>query len=183
MKHINEASRIEVTLQRPAAPENHVCAAFAILPIEASERLPRRGRTTVAGTLNDCPFQVTLEPDGKLSHWLPVSGELLEAAAVEVGDVVVLKFGPVAKEPEPELPADMQEALAAAPDARAVWESTTTIARVDWIHWVTSAKRTATRAKRIRDACEMLADGKKRVCCFDQSGFYSKALRAPKPAI
>jgi len=25
----------------------------------------------------------------------------------------------------------------------------------------------------------VLASGKKRVCCFDQSGFYSKALRSP----
>ena len=27
---------------------------------------------------------------------------------------------------------------------------------------------------------DWLAEGKKRVCCFDTSGFYSKALRAPE---
>jgi hypothetical protein len=53
---------------------------------------------------------------------------------------------------------------------------------MDWIHWITSAKQAKTRAKRIRDACAMLAAGKSRVCCFDQSGFYSKAFRAPEGA-
>ena len=85
-------------------------------------------------------------------------------------------------EPDPEVPADLEKALMAAPDARRTWDSTTSIARLDWIHWVVSAKQAKTREKRIRDACEMLADGKKRVCCFDPSGFYSKALKAPKPA-
>lgn len=54
------------------------------------------------------------------------------------------------------------------------------VARVDWIHWIVSAKQAQTRAKRISDACEMLASGERRVCCFDPSGFYSKAFGAPK---
>jgi hypothetical protein len=53
---------------------------------------------------------------------------------------------------------------------------------VDWIHWIESAKQAKTRAKRVRTACEMLAAGKKRVCCFDPSGYYSKAFRAPEAA-
>jgi len=88
----------------------------------------------------------------------------------------------VEQEPEREVPADFWEALEAAPDARATWNQTTTLARVDWIHWITSAKQAKTRAKRIRDACEMLASGEKRVCCFDPSGYYSKAFRAPEAA-
>ncbi len=80
------------------------------------------------------------------------------------------------------MPSDLLAALNAAPDARAVWDATTTIARLDWIHWITSAKQAKTRTQRISDACDMLASGKKRVCCFDPSGFYSKALKAPQAA-
>ncbi len=134
------------------------------------------------GTINGFRFQATLEPDGQLSHWLQVGRELQEAAGADVGDMVALEIRPVEKEPEPEIPADLQEALAAAPEASAVWDATTTIARLDWIHWITSAKQSKTRAKRIGDACDMLASGKKRVCCFDQSGYYSKAFRAPEAA-
>ncbi|MBI3408589.1 MAG: DUF1905 domain-containing protein [Planctomycetes bacterium] len=35
------------------------------------------------------------------------------------------------------------------------------------------------RACRIRTACDMLAKGKRRPCCFDRSGMYDKSLRCP----
>ena len=173
-------SRFKAQLFRPAKPGSDTSWAFVILPKDASDKLPRRGRTTVAGTINGHPFQATLEPDGQLSHWLRVSGALREAVGADVGDTVTLELMPVETEPEPDVPADLQEALAAAPPARRVWDDTTTIARLDWIHWITSAKQLKTRTKRISDACDMLASGKWRVCCFDQSGYYSKAFRAPE---
>ncbi|MEI7037191.1 YdeI/OmpD-associated family protein [Fulvimonas yonginensis] len=177
----NSTSRFEARLRRPVEPRD-ASWAFVVLPAEASARLPRRGRTTVEGTLNGQAFRATLEPDGRLSHWLKVDEALREAAGVAIGDAVVLEIAPVAKEPEPDLPPDLRDALADAPEARAAWDSTTTLARVDWIHWITSAKQPATRAKRIADACDMLASGKRRVCCFDPSGYYSKAFGAPEAA-
>jgi len=82
------------------------------------------------------------------------------------------------------VPADLKKALAAAdPKARALWSDITPIARRDWIHWITSAKQAETRARRIKNAYSMLAAGKRRVCCFDRSGFYSKSLSAPRAAI
>ena len=182
MTKVDAKSRFEAKLLRPARPGGDASWAFVVLPKDASEKLPRRGRTTVEGTMNSHRFQATLEPDGQLSHWLRVSKELLEAAGADVGDIVTLEIAPVKQEPEPEIPLDLEEALAAAPDARRVWDETTTIARLDWTHWITSAKQAKTRAKRISDACDMLAAGKKRVCCFDQSGYYSKAFRAPEAA-
>jgi hypothetical protein len=136
----------------------------------------------VEGTINGHGFRATLEPDGQLSHWLRVGEELLETAGANMGDSATFEIMSVDQEPEPEIPADLQEALAAAPEARAVWDDTSTIARLDWIHWITSARQSATRAKRIRDACDMLASGKRRVCCFDPSGYYSRAVCAPEAA-
>jgi hypothetical protein len=175
-------STFQTKLLRPAKSSPDGPRAFVVLPKAASEKLPRRGRTTVLGTFADQPFQATLEPDGKLSHWLPIDDALLEAAKAAPGDTVTIVLASVEEEPEPELPRDLERALAASPDALAVWKATTTVARLDWIHWITTAKQAKTRAKRIGDACDMLASGKKRVCCFDPSGFYSKALSAPKAA-
>jgi uncharacterized protein YdeI (YjbR/CyaY-like superfamily) len=138
--------------------------------------------TTVEGTMNGCPFRATLEPDGERSHWLKVNKKLREAAGAKVGDVVTLEIMPVREEPEPRVPPDLRKALAAAPMARALWSDITPIARRDWIQWVTSAKRPETRVRRIDNACKMLAAGKRRVCCFDRSGFFSKSLGAPKAA-
>lgn len=182
MTKVDSKSLFKTKLLRPANPGSDKSWGFVQLPKDVSEKLPRRGRTTVEGTINGHYFLATLEPDGQLSHWLQVSRELREAAGANIGDTVTLELIPVDKEPEPDVPSDFQEALTATPAALAVWNDTTTIARLDWIHWITSARQLKTRAKRIVDACDMLAAGKKRVCCFDQSGYYSKAFRAPEAA-
>ena len=182
MNRIDAASVFEQTLRRPTLLEGDAPWAFVVLPKAVSDTLPRRGRTTVEGALNGHPFRQTLEPDGRLSHWLRISKEMLELAGVDAGDTVVFELRAAAQEPEPEVPSDLQRALAGSPAARAVWDDTTTIARLDWIHWIVSAKQAKTRAQRIESACDMLASGKRRVCCFDPSGYYSKAFRAPEAA-
>lgn len=180
MSQVDAPSRFEAKLLRPAKPGRDASWAFVVVPRDISEKLPRRGRTTVDGTLNGVCFQATLEPDGQLSHWLQVGSALRAAAGVDIGDVVTLEITPVEDEPEPDIPPDLLAALTVNLEARSVWDSTTTIARLDWIHWVTSAKQAKTRAKRISDACDRLVSGKRRVCCFDQSGYYSKAFSAPQ---
>lgn len=155
---------------------------FLTLPKTASASLPSRGMTSVEGTINGYHFRATLEPDGKKSHWLKVSGKLRKAAGAEAGDVVTLDIAPAGKEPEPRVPADLRKALASAPRARTAWKDITPIARRDWIQWIVSAKRPETRARRIINACAMLAGGKRRICCFDRSGYYSKGMSAPEAA-
>jgi hypothetical protein len=174
--------RFKAKLLRPADTPQAGSWTFLILPKNASAQLPTRGMTTVKGVINGHPFRATLEPDGQKSHWLKVNKRMREAARAEVGDVIALQILSVGKEPEPRAPADLRKALAAAPEARRVWSGLTPVARRDWIHWITSAKQSETRARRIRNACDMLAAGKRRVCCFDRSGFYSKSFGAPKAA-
>jgi hypothetical protein len=173
--------RFRATLFRPAATAKAISWTFLTLPMEASAKLPSRGQTTVEGTLNGFPFRATLEPDGQGGHWLKVDRKMREAAGAEAGDVVTLEIAPVAEEPEPRVPADLRKALAAAPKARELWSDITPIARRDWIHWIVSAKQAETRARRITNACDMLAKGKRRPCCFDRSGMYSKSLSCPVP--
>lgn len=165
-------------LLRPAAAD--AGWAFVVLPRAVSERLPRRGRTTIDGTVNGHAFRATLEPDGNLSHWLRLDDAFIEAAGIDAQAPLVFEIAPVAQEPEPVVPPDLAAALAAAPEAEAVWNDTTTLARVDWIHWIESAKQAKTRAKRVGDAIDKLSSGERRVCCFDPSGYYSKALSAPR---
>ncbi len=151
-----------------------------LLPKNVSAKLPSRGMEVVEGTINGAEFQTTAEPDGQKSHWLKVDRKLREAAGANAGDVVTLEIGP--SEQEAKVPADLRKALASAPKARALWLEITPIARKDWIHWIMSAKQAETRARRVRNACSMLAGGKRRVCCFDRSGFYSKSFSSPKAA-
>jgi hypothetical protein len=175
--------RFKAKLFRPAESENADSWTFLTLPKNASAKLPCRGMTAIEGTINGVSFQAMLQPDGQKSHWLKVDRKLREAAGTDTGEVVTLEIAPAAEEPEPAVPTDLRKALAATPKARALWSDITPIARRDWIQWITSAKQAETRARRIKNACSMLAAGKRRVCCFDRSGFCNKSLSAPKAAI
>lgn len=174
--------RFRARLFRPATAAKSGSWTFLTLPKDASAKLPSRGMATVEGTINGFPFRATLQPDGQKSHWLKVDRKMSQGADSVAGDVVTLEIAPVGEEPEPKVPAALRKALAAAPKARAVWSDITSVARRDWIHWITSAKQPETRARRIKNACSMLAAGKRRPCCFDRSGFYSKSLSSPKAA-
>src|SRR5579863_2321858 len=68
--------------------------------------------------------------------------------------------------PEPKVPADLRKALSAAPEARALWSNLTPIARRDFISWIESAKQEETRKRRVERACDMVATGKRRPCCY-----------------
>jgi hypothetical protein len=173
--------RFKAKLLRPATAKG-ASWTFLVLPKKASAKLRTRSMTTVEGTINNCPFRATLAPDGQRSHWFKVTKKLREGAGAEAGEVVRLEIMSAGKELEPRIPADLRKALAAVPKARALWSDITPVARRDWIHWITSAKRSETRARRIDNACEMLATGKRRVCCFDRSGIYSKDFGAPEAA-
>lgn len=169
------------TLLRPATPKN-AAWSFLVLPAKASAKLPTRGMISVEGRFAGQPFQATLEPDGQGSHWLKVTRALREAAGVAVGDTVALEIAPASEAAEARVPVDLRKALAAAPEANAQWFSLTPVARRDWIQWLDSAKKAETRERRIASSCDMLVCGKRRVCCFDRSGKYSKALGAPTAA-
>lgn len=175
-------SSFEVQLRRPAEKSVGNAWAFVVLPKSESDKFPRRGRTSAQGKINGHTFQAVLEPDGQLSHWLKVPKSLLDDAGIAADTKVMLEVRPCPEEFEPQLPPDFCHALDASPEARATWDATTTVARIDWVHWIVSAKQAKTRVSRIADACQMLASGKKRVCCVDSSGYYSKSLKAPREA-
>lgn len=186
--------RFRATLLSPKTKGKPVSWTFLTLPRDASRKLPSRGQVTVEGTLNGRPFSATLQPDGQGGHWLKVDRKLRQASGtrasgtpgLEAGDIITLEIAPAAQEPEPNVPTDLRKALAAAPPgrggkpgAREAWADITPAARRDFIHWVDSAKQAETRARRILSACDMLAKGKRRPCCFDRSGMYSKSLACP----
>ena len=165
--------RFTATLQRPATPKNATWR-FLRLPKAASAKLPSRGMVSVTGTLGGHDFNATLEPDGEDGHWLKVPRALHETAGVDAGEHVAVMVRAVDKEPEPRVPADLRAALDAIPAAKAQWSAITPVARRDFVQWVTTARQAETRARRIRNGCDMLAAGKRRVCCFDRSGKYSR---------
>ena len=67
-----------------------------------------------------------------------------------------------APRPEAEVPADLAQALAGNPAARASFEGFPPSARREYIEWLLEAKREDTRRKRLVQAVEWMAEGKRR---------------------
>lgn len=74
------------------------------------------------------------------------------------------------KHPKPpvETPADLHEALAGNPAARDTFERFPPSCRRDYVDWLSEAKRPETRAKRLAQAVEWMAEGKKRNWKYEQ---------------
>ena len=158
--------RFSAKLFRPKASKKTRSLTLLTLPKNASGKLPSRRMTMVEGTINGFPFRAALEQDGKGSHWFGVSKAMRDAAGADAVNTVAVEITRAGDEPETRVPMDLCTALAAAPVAQALWADLTPIARRDWILWISSAKQPETRRRRIEKACDMLASGKRRVCCF-----------------
>src|ERR1700674_1436471 len=157
--------RFSAKLFRPKATEKIGSWTLLTLPKSASAKLPR-GMTMVEGTINGFPFRAALKPNGKRSHRLTVNKAMHDAAGADADDTVTVEITRAGEEPEIRVPMDLRKALAAAPLAQAGWEDITPMARRDWIFSISSAKQPETRRRRIEKACDMLASGKRRLCCF-----------------
>ena len=167
--------RFSAKLFRPKATEEIASWTLLTLPKNASAKLPSRRMTTVEGTINGFPFRAALEPDGKGSHWLRVNKAMHDAAGADAVDMVAVEITRVGEEPEIRMPMDRRKVLATAPLAhQALWADITSMARRDWILWVSSAKLPETRRRRIEKACSMLASRKRRVCCFGGLNWFMK---------
>jgi hypothetical protein len=113
------------------------------LPEKASVKLPSRGQVAVQGTINGHGFQTVLEPDGYFGHWMRIEGK-------------------------PNVPQDLDTALAAAPHKiRELWKGITPMARWEWVRWVNATQNPHTRKRRVVVSISKMKSGKRRPCCFN----------------
>jgi hypothetical protein len=138
------------------------------LPEKASEKLPSRGQVAVKGTINSHGFQTVLEPDGNLGHWMRIDRKLQHTAALSAGDTATLEIETLKDWPEPNVPQDLEKALAAAPHKiQDLWNGITPMARWEWVRWVNATQNPDTRKRRVEVSISKMKSGKRRPCCFN----------------
>jgi hypothetical protein len=170
--------------QRTGAAIRFAATVFCIdessvvrLPEGASGGLPSRGQVAVRGSVNGYEFQTVLEPDGFRGHWMHVDRNLSQVAAISAGDNITVVIEAIPDWPEPDLPADLAAALAAAPQGiQAIWGDITPMARWEWVRWINATANTSTRQRRVEVTISKLDHGKRRPCCFDLSACTDPAV-------
>lgn len=116
-----------------------------------------RGEDAKAGAMGDF---------GRIASLADLPDDATFAAIIRTG-VAFIDSGAKSKKqpavrPEPRMPDDLAAALAANPAAQASFNGFPPSARREYLEWVIEAKREETRAKRIAQAVEWMAEGKKR---------------------
>jgi uncharacterized protein YdeI (YjbR/CyaY-like superfamily) len=89
-------------------------------------------------------------------------GYIEQAMALQEAGVKPPRARPARPKPELEVPPDLSAALHRSKKARTTFDAFPPSHRREYIEWITEAKRAETRAKRVAQAIEWLAEGKPR---------------------
>jgi uncharacterized protein YdeI (YjbR/CyaY-like superfamily) len=73
---------------------------------------------------------------------------------------------PIASGTVHRMPPDLRKAIDSDAVVRELWAMITPLARNEWICWVTSAKKDATRNRRIEVGLDKMRKGMRRPCCW-----------------
>jgi hypothetical protein len=166
---------VSIMSQRTGIPIRFDATLYAIdgrillrLPEKASAKLPSRGQVAVQGTINGHGFKTVLEPDGNFGHWMGIDRRLQRASAARAGDMATLEIETVKDWPEPNVPHDLETALASAPrKLQDLWKDITPMARWEWVRWVNATPNVDTRKRRVEVTISKMKSGKRRPCCFN----------------
>jgi uncharacterized protein YdeI (YjbR/CyaY-like superfamily) len=118
--------------------------------------------------LNDDRYAQKFSPRKANSRWSTTNtrryADLLARGLIAAPGLARAPSGPARDAPRPslaKLPDYFEQALRANPAARRTFEQLAPSYRRNYIAWLEAAKRPETRAKRLREALELLAAGKK----------------------
>jgi Bacteriocin-protection, YdeI or OmpD-Associated/Domain of unknown function (DUF1905) len=135
--------------------------AFVEIPADALTALGGGKRFRVRGSLNGVGFESSTMSMGGGRVCLGVHKATREAAGVGDGDTIHVELERDERERVVEVPAVLEAALAADPEARAAFDRLSFTHRREYAQWVGGAKRAETRERRLVKAVAMLRDGVK----------------------
>ncbi|MDC8013022.1 YdeI/OmpD-associated family protein [Tahibacter soli] len=135
-----------------AAFKQHCAFGFwkAALVVPDDRNDEAMGNFGCIATVKDLPPRRTIE------------GYIKKAMKLNEDDVKPVRPKSGAPKPPVELPDDLAVALKKNKKAGATYEAFSPSARREYVEWITEAKREETRAKRVAQAVEWMAEGKQR---------------------
>lgn len=117
-------------------------------------------RPPVQVTVNGYTYRTTVAVMSG-AFMFPVSADVRANAGVAGGDEVDVEIVLDTEPREVSVPADLQTALDADPEARQFFQSLSYSHKSAYVLWIESAKKDETRQRRIHEAITMLKEGRK----------------------
>jgi hypothetical protein len=151
-RHGYAASVAEVRFETVVGAEDG--GTFIEVPLDVPAVFGRV-RAPVRVTVNGHAFRSTVMRYGD-RYYVPLNRANRAAAGVEAGDAVAVALASDDAPRTVEVPADLAEALDAAPGARAAFDGAAFSHRREWVESVTGARRPETRERRIGRVVEQV---------------------------
>jgi len=117
-------------------------------------------RVPVTATINGYTFRTTTATMGG-RRLVGLNKANKTAAGVEAGDRVEVTIANDTQERVVEVPPDLAKAMARSKAAKATWAGLAYTHQREYAEWITGAKKTETRERRVAQAVERLAAGSK----------------------
>ncbi len=145
-------------LQRP---EGSGTWTFVMVPFDVESMYGRRGRIPVRATIDGHAIQSSLMPHGDGRHFIVVKKELRERIGKDAGAVVNVELRQDTRPRVVTLPDDFVSAMNGSPNVKTLFDGLSYSYRKEYVQWIEGAKRSETRERRIHQAVEMIASGKR----------------------
>ena len=126
----------------------HIMNVALDVPAEVSEAFGVRGHVPVVGTVNGAELTATLVPVGGGRHRLFLNSAVRSVVGKGAGDSVEIRIRLDRSDRTPEIPPELQEALAEE-GATGAWDAMAPSRRRELLVWLADAKRDQTRVARV----------------------------------
>lgn len=135
---------------------------YVLVPFSVEEVYGTRAQLKVRTTIDGFPYEGSLFPFGDGSHGLIVVKPIRGAIGKTWGHTVHVQLARDTAPRQVAVPDDFAQALLVTRGARDKFEKLSYSHQREYVRWVEAAKKDDTRRKRIVEAAEMVAAGKKR---------------------
>ena len=144
--------------------ENHVDnmdAAFVAVPFDVQAEYGTKGHVKVKAWFDGYPYRGILANMGTGNHVIIVRKDIRQSIGKKVGEKIEVELELDTDERIVEVPEDLKKALNLSGKALAFFNSLSYTNKKEYCVWVSSAKKTETRQKRLSKAVNKLLSGKK----------------------
>jgi len=135
--------------------------AFVTIPFNVEEVFGTKGMVKVKATFDGFAYRGVIANMGTGCHVIGLRKDIRKAIHKGVGDKIQVTIERDTEERIVSLPDDLTDALAKNKKARTFFDSLSYTNRKEFVNWITSAKKIATREKRLNETIKKLLLGLK----------------------
>lgn len=135
--------------------------AFITIPFNVEKTYGTKGQVKVKASFDGHPYRGVIANMGTGCHIIGVRKDIRAAIGKSVGDSIHVEIEKDSEERIVDVPEDLKAALSKSKKAEAFYNTLSFTNRKEYAVWVSSAKKTETREKRVAESIRKLLAGKK----------------------